>query len=110
MLRAVPGYLELQKHTKLAVYFEVPWECTRAPESFPEYARRLYEAGAGNLSLWDAFHTRVMNRAEWNAVSRLGHKDVLQDMPSDRDGYGGTCRMLSINGISLATYHPAWRG
>ncbi|MBQ7207152.1 MAG: hypothetical protein IJS01_05075 [Lentisphaeria bacterium] len=110
MRRAVPGYLELQKRSKLAVYFEIPWECTCPPETLPDYARQLYEAGAGNLSLWDAFHTRVMNRAEWNAVSRLGHKDDLKDMPADRDGYGRTCRMLSINGISLATYHPAWRG
>ena len=110
MLKAVPPYLELQKRTGLTVYFEVPWECSRAPEFFRDYAMRLYEAGATHLSLWDAFHTRVMNRAEWNAVSRLGHRDELSRMPADRDGYGRTWRMLSINGISFAAYHPAWRG
>ena len=77
MLKAMPPYLELERRTKLTVYFDVPWECTRAPEFFRDYAIRLYEAGAQHISLWDAFHTRVMNRTEWNIVSRLGHRDEL---------------------------------
>ena len=75
-----------------------------------QYALRLYEAGAERISLWDCFHTRVMNRAEWNCVSRLGHREELQQMPHDREGYGTTCRILSLNGVSIAAYHPGWRG
>jgi len=110
MLKAMPPYLELEKRTKLAVYFDVPWECTRPPEFFRDYAIRLYEAGAKHISLWDAFHTRVMNRTEWNIVSRLGHRDELSSMTDDENGYGQPYRLLSVNGRSLAAYHPAWRG
>ena len=110
MVAAVPTLQEISKRTGLAVYYEMPWECTYPPEYMREYAMKLYDAGAEHISLWDAFHTRVMNRAEWNLVSRLGHRAELKDMPSDRDGYGRSCRVLSLNGVSIATYHPAWNG
>ncbi len=110
MLQAMPPYLELERRTSLRVYFDVPWECTRPPEFFREYALRLYKAGATRLSLWDAFHVRAMNRAEWNVVSRLGHREELPAMPATRDGYGRACRVLSLNGVPFAAYHPAWRG
>ena len=110
MKASVPKWQELARRTGLKMFYELPWECTFPPEYMREYAMEMYKAGAERLSLWDAFHTRVMNRAEWNIVSRLGHRDELKDMPDDRDGYGRTCRILSINGISIASYHPAWRG
>ena len=110
MIAALPAWKEVARRTGLVVFHEIPWECTREPEEFRDYALHLYEAGAERLSLWDAFHTRVMNRAEWNVVSRFGHRDELAGMPADRDGYGTTVRLLSINGLSIAAYHPGWRG
>ena len=110
MLQGLPHFQEISRRTGLTVYHEVPWECSREPEFFREYALQLYESGVDRLSLWDAFHARVMNRAEWNLVSRFGHRDELAGMPSDRDGYGTTIRILSLNGLSIAAYHPGWRG
>jgi len=110
MIEGMPRYLALSRRTGLPVFFEVPWECSCAPEEFRNYALQLYGAGAERLSLWDAFHTRVMNRAEWNVVSRLGHRAELPSMPADRDGYGVTVRILSVNGVSIASYESAWRG
>ena len=110
MLDGIPGWRDLSRRTGVTVYHEMPWECTRPPQEMLEFALRFYEAGAERISLWDCFHTRVMNRAEWNCVSRLGHREELQAMPHDREGYGTTYRILSLNGISIAAYHPGWRG
>ena len=110
MIAALPAWKEVARRTGLVVFHEIPWECTREPEEFRDYALHLYEAGAERLSLWDAFPTRVMNRAEWNVVSRLGHREELPAMPATRDGYGRACRVLSLNGVNFATYPPAWRG
>ena len=110
MLSGLQEYMELSRQTGLPVYFDVPWECTREPEYFREYAMRLYEAGAEHISLWDCFHTRVMNRAEWNVVSRLGHINELPATSDDRETYGRTVRIVSIGNVSIACFHPAWRG
>ena len=110
MSKGIPEYKELTRRTGLQVYYDVPWECTVEPEYFREYAIKLYEAGAEHLSLWDCFHTRVMNRAEWNVVSMLGHADKLPSFSSEREDYGRSVRVLSFNNNSIACFHPAWRG
>jgi len=109
-LAGIPEYREITRRTGLQVYYDVPWECSVEPECFLEYAIKLYQAGAEHISLWDCFHTRVMNRAEWNVVSMLGHADELPSYPSDREAYGRSVRVLSLKNNSIACFNPAWRG
>ena len=110
MLENLPKHLEICRRTGVKCYIEVPWECTRPTDFLHDYASKLYAAGAEALSLWDCFHVRVMNRDEWNLVSKFGHKDELSSLPNRREDYGTLFRVLSFNGVSFAAYHPAWRG
>ena len=110
MIENLPVHLDICRRTSVKCYIEIPWECTRSTEFLHDYACKLYAAGAEALSLWDCFHVRVMNRAEWNLVSKFGHKSTLPSIPKSRDAYGTLYRVLSYNNVSIASYHPSWRG
>lgn len=110
MLENLPKHLDITRRTGVQCYIEVPWECTRPTEFLHDYACKLYAAGAEHISLWDCFHPRVLNRDEWSLVSKFGHKDELPKMSNNRHDYGTYYRVLSFNGISIAAYHPGWRG
>lgn len=103
-------WMQVSDHYNIKVYFELPWENTTAPEAIRDYAEKLYERGAENLSLWDCYIGRVQYRPEWQITSKLGHKDELKLMPRENSGYRGLHRILSLNGCSLAAYNPEWCG
>ncbi|MBQ8754440.1 MAG: hypothetical protein IJZ19_05370 [Lentisphaeria bacterium] len=110
MLKNLPHHLDISRRTGVKCYIEVPWECTVRTEVLHDYVSKLYAAGAENISLWDCFHTRVMNRDEWNLLSKAGHKENFAEFPAELGAYLRSYRVLSYNGISIAAYHPAWRG
>ncbi len=110
VLENLPHHLEICRNSGVKCYIEMPWECTRTTEFLYDYAAKLFAAGAENISLWDSFHTRVMNRDEWNLVSRMGHRETFADVPSKRKDYVTLHRVLSLNNISTASYNPKWRG
>lgn len=110
MLENLPHHLEISRRTGVKCYFELPWECCFRAEGLWDYISKMYAAGAENLSLWDCYHVRVMHRDEWNLVSRAGHKEMFTGEPLGLDSFMRSYRLLSFNGNSLASYHPAWRG
>jgi hypothetical protein len=104
-------HLELQNRYGVKAFFEMPWECTENTVDFRNYALALRKCGVTNFSLWDCFHTRLMRRSEWDIASKLGHIDELEQiLPDNEDGYSTIVRVTSYNGISIASYHPSWRG
>jgi len=99
-------WLDAARPYGVKVYFELPWEGTVSPQEFRDYAHALYQRGAENISLWDCFVVRTEYLPEWNAVRELGHKARLfAPLPEPQKN-----RVLRLGGISLAAYHPSWRG
>ncbi|MBO7741250.1 MAG: hypothetical protein J6S21_01730 [Victivallales bacterium] len=109
-LAHVEEHLELERKYGVTAFFEMPWECTETPVDFRNYAVELRRKGVTNLSLWDCFHTRNMRRSEWQIAAKLGHIDDIEALPEDEDAYSTVVRMTSFNGVSIASYHPNWRG
>jgi hypothetical protein len=110
LLAGCSDYMRIAHEYNVKIYFETPWERSAPPEEMVRYALALYEKGAENFSLWDCALNRVPCRSDWNVASRLGHKDELKDMPLENSGYRHISRILSIDGCSMATYNPSWRG
>jgi hypothetical protein len=110
VLANLPHHLEICRRTGVKCYVEIPWEHTRSTEFLHDYVSRVYAAGAENISLWDTFGQRIPDRPEWNLVSKFGHKEELAGIPAHRSSYISYFRVLSYNGISIAAYHPYWRG
>ncbi len=110
MISNCPDYMEIARKHGVKIYFEMPWEGTTPPEELRNYAMRLYAAGAENLSLWDCYVLRVIHRPEWQISSKLGHKNELAAMPDSNAGYRSLYRITTLNGRSLASYNPSWRG
>ena len=110
MLAGCPDYMRIAREYGIKVYFEAPWENSAPPEGLVRYAEALYEKGAENISLWDSATGRVMRRADWQAARLLGHKEELRSLPHDNSGYRSIYRILRIDGRSMSTYNPSWRG
>ena len=62
-------------------------------KEYVDAAHKAYEGGAAGLSLWDC-DRRIITKAQWNTVRRLGHREDLAQGALDPSHY---------------TMHPLWR-
>ena len=106
----LPGYRAIADKYPIALYSDMPWESTMPPEDFMRAARRLYEAGAVNLALWDCCPTRAQCLSEWAADARMGRKEEVMAASLEPSAYRRVIKVLSYNGQDKRYYHPSWRG
>ena len=68
------------------VFYEDVTPRTMPGKDYAEHARRAYQGGAAGLTFWDS-GTRVMNKTQWHAVRRLGHREDLDQMAQQPEAY-----------------------
>ena len=106
-IAGMPGYLELEKKWGIKVYHTLPWVHSRRPEEYAEAAKKLYEAGAKRLLMWNTLQC-IPDLAEWNVVKRLGHRENIDKLCEER--YYQYIKILNIGGMDIRYFNPCWRG
>ena len=103
-------YREIADRFGIDFYTEIQWETHQPAEAYVKGAKKVYEAGASRIALWDCYPCRVQILGEWAATSRLGKAEEVQMKTDDMQAYHKVIKILSYNGKDMRYYNPSWRG
>jgi len=95
----VSSFKKLTKGTRVKLYPDILPRCNPA-EVYLEKAIELYEAGADGFCFWDA-NLRHPRRSEWAMITKLGHRDQLENWRDKARGYWRSVKLKFIGGISV---------
>ena len=109
ILPAIPWFKKLSKETGIPVSNITHWEGSCPPEKMAGLLKKFQDAGQNNFCMWDC-EMRMLNRPEWFVTSRLGHLNYLPKYPTKNEDFRRRFRILKLDGISFASYHPSWHG
>lgn len=98
-------YADMVKGTNVRLYCDM-FPRVMSVEEYRTKAARAYAHGFYGLAFWDSY-SRHFRRSEWGCVSRLGHRDELnEEFPEWRAERSE--RLVEVSGHRVMYWQPIW--
>lgn len=101
-------FLDIAKKYNITAYFDLMYRSMNC-QQIKDRVLDAYSHGVENIAIWDVYDQNYAF-SKWNFVSKIGHKDNLQNMNFGRGEYWNIYRLISLDGKNVSVYNSMWKG